>query len=199
MNTLRTWLKGLALLRHPELIRDLGERRFRLLQIETLRKRFPNARISSDVHVLGPDVQRLRIEAGASVESGTILSLGDQHQGQGRIEIGESTWIGQYNNLRAGGGDIVLGRDCLLSQFCTLVAANHHIAAGTPIVQQTHATEKRGVVLGDDVWLGAGVTVLPGVTIGQGAVVGAGGVVTKDVPEYEIWGGVPAKKLGERK
>jgi acetyltransferase-like isoleucine patch superfamily enzyme len=54
------------------------------------------------------------------------------------------------------------------------------------------------VVLEDDVWLGAGVVVTPGVTIARGAVVGANAVVTKDVPEYEIWAGVPARRIGER-
>ena len=39
---------------------------------------------------------------------------------------------------------------------------------------------------------------LDGVTIGNGAVIGAGAVVSKDIPDYEIWGGNPAKKVGER-
>jgi len=39
---------------------------------------------------------------------------------------------------------------------------------------------------------------LPGVKIGNGAVVAAGAVVTKDIPDFEIWGGVPAKKISER-
>lgn len=39
---------------------------------------------------------------------------------------------------------------------------------------------------------------IAGVTVGNGAVVGAGAVVTKDIPPYEIWGGVPAKKIGAR-
>ena len=42
-------------------------------------------------------------------------------------------------------------------------------------------------------WLGMNVTICPGVTIGKYAVVGAGAVVTKDVPDYAVVGGVPAK------
>ena len=71
--------------------------------------------------------------------------------------------------------------------------------AEQPIRLQPLSAEKVGVTLGNDVWLGAGVTVLPGVTIGNGAVIGSGSVVTKDVPDYEIWAGAPAKKIGQRK
>ena len=55
------------------------------------------------------------------------------------------------------------------------------------------------VVLRDHVWIGANAVILKGVEIGRGAVVAAGAVVTKNIPPNEIWGGVPAKKIGERK
>ncbi len=53
-------------------------------------------------------------------------------------------------------------------------------------------------MIDDYVWIGIGVIVLQGVHIAKGAVVCAGAVVTKDVGEYEIVAGVPAKKIGER-
>jgi phosphonate metabolism protein (transferase hexapeptide repeat family) len=51
------------------------------------------------------------------------------------------------------------------------------------------------VVLGNDVWIGHGSTILPGVKIGTGAGIGAGAVVSKDVPPFAIYGGVPAKLI----
>ena len=192
-------IRSIAFLRHPECLEAIGD----LVRETKLRHKVmgdhPGFVIARNVIILGYALQRL--EAGkARVAGGTVLSFGDDVTGFGEIAIGENTWIGQYNNLRASAdAPVRVGGACLLSQFCTLVAANHHVDAAMPIIQQSLATEKRGIVLGDDVWLGAGVTVLPGVRIGQGAVVGANAVVTHDVPPYEIWGGVPARKLGERK
>lgn len=54
------------------------------------------------------------------------------------------------------------------------------------------------VILGNDVWQGAGSQVLRGVRVADGAILGAGCVVTKNVGPYEIWAGVPAKKIGQR-
>jgi phosphonate metabolism protein (transferase hexapeptide repeat family) len=54
------------------------------------------------------------------------------------------------------------------------------------------------VTLGNDVWIGHGAVILPGVTIGTGAAIGAGAVVSKDVPDFAIAVGVPAKVLRYR-
>lgn len=54
------------------------------------------------------------------------------------------------------------------------------------------------VRIGHDVWIGHGATVLAGVNVGIGAVIAAGAVVAKDVPDYSIVGGVPAKPIRQR-
>lgn len=60
------------------------------------------------------------------------------------------------------------------------------------------ATSKGDIVCEDDVWIGNGATIMSGVHIGQGAIVAAGAVVTKDIPDYAIVGGVPAKIIKYR-
>ena len=59
--------------------------------------------------------------------------------------------------------------------------------------------DNQEVIINDDVWIGARAMILGGVTIGRGAVIAAGSVVTRDVEPYDIVGGLPAKKIGERK
>jgi len=56
----------------------------------------------------------------------------------------------------------------------------------------------RETEIGHDVWIGAKTVVIAGVKIGHGAVVATGAVVTKDIPPFEIWGGVPARFIRDR-
>lgn len=65
-------------------------------------------------------------------------------------------------------------------------------------VSGSHYEEFERVRIGNDVWIGARAMVLDGVTIGDGAIIGAGAVVTKDVPDYAVVGGVPARVLRYR-
>lgn len=193
------WFRGLAQLRHPALVRMLGAMREEAELWEEVRRHNPGAKVERGVVFKRWRPGQLSLGAGASVCLGTILSCSDPVRGRGRIVIGEGSWIGQYNNLRTcPDSDITIGRNCLISQFCTLVASNHGTRRDGPVKTQGMDTSRLGIELGDDVWLGAGVTVLPGVAIGTGAVIAANSVVTEHVPPYEIWAGSPASRKGER-
>lgn len=61
-----------------------------------------------------------------------------------------------------------------------------------------HPATKGNVTIGNDVWIGRGVVIMSGVTIGNGVVIAAGSVITKDIDDYELWGGNPAKMIKKR-
>lgn len=194
-----TFFRGLRLLRHPALVRRLGDLWREEAALEELRRRNPGARIASGVHFDGWEHGTVQLAEGVQLERGSVFAIGDSQNGYGTFVVGARTWIGQYNNFRFGGGTTIrIGSGCLVSQFCTLVAANHSIGAGDAVASAPLSTGRTGVTIGDGVWLGAGAIVLPGVTIGDGAVIGAGSVVTKPVGAGEIWAGNPARRIGQR-
>jgi len=59
--------------------------------------------------------------------------------------------------------------------------------------------QNENTCIGNDVWIGINAIILDGISIGDGAIIAANSVVTKDVLPYTIVGGVPSKKIGERK
>ncbi len=128
-----------------------------------------------------------------------IYAINSKHSKiSGKLYIGSRTSIGEFNNIRAAGGEIWIGEDCLISQFVTIVASNHTIISGKKINLQGWDEVKTGVYIGNDVWIGANVVILPGVNIGNGCVIAAGTVVTKSVPENSIVMGIPGIVVNKR-
>ncbi|MDQ6765064.1 MAG: acyltransferase, partial [Verrucomicrobiota bacterium] len=93
---------------------------------------------------------------------------------------------------------IEIGDDCLIASGCKFIDHDHAISRrDSPMNRQIGGAEGE-IVLAEDVWLGVNAVVLKGVRIGRGAIVAAGAVVTKRIGDYEVWGGVPARKIGAR-
>lgn len=128
-----------------------------------------------------------------------------------RTHMYPGLWISPGTNLIIG-EDVDLAKDVLLSTkgglkigdrvligYSTKILSTNHNIPPLPdkIFQSGHNIAP--VVIEDDVWIGANCVILPGVNIGRGAVIAAGAVVTKSVPEYSIYGGVPAKLIKMRK
>lgn len=117
-------------------------------------------------------------------------------------------WANFFNpkNIQIG-SDSTLGDHIFLDGRASLVIGDHvDIASQVLIYNSEHDLENEQfkaiygkVEIGDYVFVGPRAIILPGVKIGKGAVIAAGAVVTKDVENYKIVGGVPAKVIGERK
>ncbi|MBP5973266.1 acyltransferase [Brasilonema sp. CT11] len=104
--------------------------------------------------------------------------------------IGRNTFIGVFQ-------PITIGEDVLIGAYSYIISGNHcYERRDIPIGAQGFVGAP--IVIEDGAWLGTHVVVLPGVTIGKGAIVAAGSVVTKSIPAYEVWGGVPAKFIKNR-
>jgi acetyltransferase-like isoleucine patch superfamily enzyme len=112
------------------------------------------------------------------------------------VEIGDNVFIGsgcEFNITEK----VLIGSNSLIASGCRFIDHDHGTKMGELI--GTQPAVKKGITLEEDVWLGCNVVVLKGVHIGSGTVVAAGAVVTKSIPPHEIRGGVPARKIGERK
>lgn len=124
---------------------------------------------------------------------------------QGNVTIGRFTALAFKDvQVISSINGIRIGAFCSIARNVTILEHQHATdRLSTAFVHKkilkTQAREehqsKGSILIENDVWIGANVTVLSGVSIGNGAVIAANSVVTKDVPDYAIVGGVPAKIL----
>lgn len=110
------------------------------------------------------------------------------------ISIGNNSGIGINAKIR---GPLVIGDNVMMGPDVIILTSNHRIdSVFVPMNEQGSVIDK--VIIGNDVWIGARVIILPGCKVGNGVVIGAGAVVTKDIPDYCVVGGIPAKVIKKR-
>ncbi|KKQ96199.1 MAG: Acetyltransferase [Candidatus Levybacteria bacterium GW2011_GWA1_39_11] len=129
---------------------------------------------------------------GMRIGRGSAIHMGAVFYKACNIRIGEDTIIGE-NAVLDGRDKLAIGNHVDIASEVMIYNAEHDI--NDPGFKATTSP----VEIGDYVFIGPRVIILPGVKIGKGAIVGAGAVVTKNVSEFMIAGGVPAKEIGERK
>lgn len=105
-----------------------------------------------------------------------------------RVKFGKNVFINHSAILSASGG-IEFGDGVMIAPGVRIATINHDM-------NERHSIYTYGKVkIKKNAWIGMSVTICPGVTIGEYAVIGAGAVVTRDVPDYAVVGGVPAKVI----
>lgn len=144
----------------------------------------------SGVRVWHPE----NIVIGENVYVGHDAMLKGYHKN--RMVIGDDTWIGQGVFFHAAGG-IQVGKRVGVGPFVKILTSFHE-EAGRDLSILEAPLAFREVVIEDDCDLGVGSIFLPGVHVGRGVQVGAGAVVTRDVPEYCVVAGNPARVLRTR-
>lgn len=110
-------------------------------------------------------------------------------------EIGQQVYIGEdliiIDELDDKGRVRIGNRVAIAERVTLVISSNANFSKIRPFVKDVHGH----IEIDDDAWLGTGCIILPDVRIGKGAVVGAGAVVTKDVPDFTVVAGVPAKQI----
>ena len=109
------------------------------------------------------------------------------------LEISEHTNLGVGFSL-TGNGILSFGEHIAMGYQCMFITQNHRYLA-----EGYDGFEIGDITVGNNVWFGHRVIVLPGVNIGSNSIIGAGSVVTKDVPDFAIVAGNPARIIKYRR
>lgn len=129
-----------------------------------------------------------------------------------KYEIGEYTYGNPKVLFENKEANLIIGKFCSIADGVTIFLGGNHrtdwittypfnvlsdyFPEGYGITG--HPSTKGDVIIGNDVWIGLNVIIMSGVSIGDGAVIAAGSVVSKNIGDYEVWGGNPSRFLKKR-
>ena len=117
---------------------------------------------------------------------------------EGQIIIGNKFALNGNARIVADcGGKIIIGNSVMVGPN-TVIRASNHRSKDTNLDIWDQGQTGGTITIGDDVWIAANVVILPGVKVGSHSIIAAGAVVTKDVADYSLVGGVPAKVISMR-
>lgn len=123
-------------------------------------------------------------------KAGRNLSIGRKAYIAAETQIGDYSGIGYNCIINA---EVTIGSNVMMGPNVTIYTSNHCTKDTTIPMRLQGMTQRKPVIIEDDVWIGGQVCILPGVRIGTGSVIGACAVVSKDVPSYAVVVGNPAR------
>lgn len=158
-------------------------------------KRFPSQPVPG--YRIGYVIRRLLVknifeECGRNViiKQNAYFGRGDGIKLGNNSQIGERSYVSSFTKI---------GRDVIMGPEVIIWSVSHRFDRTDIPINRQGGTEPKPVEIGDDVWIGQRVIIMPGVKIGSHSVIGAGAIVTKDVPEWAVVAGIPAKIIRMRK
>ena len=149
--------------------------------------------------VVSPSIKRSLGACGENVSIGSQCDF----NGVQNVFVANNVAIGARCLFMSTRAKIIIKDYGMFGPDVIVISGNHHIDnISKPMIlvtdEEKDDIDDEDIVFEGDNWIGARATILKGVTIGRGAVIAAGAVVTCDVPEKEVWGGVPARFIRRR-
>lgn len=129
-----------------------------------------------------------------------------------KINIEHGAWFGKGQNIEIGDlsdiginctvpNDIYIGNDVMMGPNCFIIDNDTHAHSRTDItmMEQSKIILSGRAYIGDDVWIGRQVIILSCKKIGSHSIIGAGAVVSKDIPDFAVAVGNPARVVKDRR
>ena len=152
-----------------------------------------NVSIFEPLVIVAPEM--IGIEEGARLDSFVKLE-----GGQG-VYIGKYVHIASFCHINIGGGTVSLGDYSMCASGAKVLGGSNKIegiSMSSSAPKEMQVVERYKTIVGPYAFVGTNAVIMYGINIGKGAVIAAGAVVTKNVPPYEVWAGIPAKKISNR-
>lgn len=140
----------------------------------------------------GADNKGILIEDGVFLGRNTIISCQN-----GDITLKENVNIG-FNCEVVSLNKVEIGENTLIAAY-TYIVGGGHISKETDIAFKDQERHAIGIKIGKNVWLGAKSVIMDGCNVGDNSIIGAGAIVTKNIPEYSVAVGIPAKVIKDRR
>ncbi|MBU2623741.1 MAG: hypothetical protein KKD92_15640 [Proteobacteria bacterium] len=153
-----------------------------------------NVTIFEPLVIVAPEM--IEIAEGARLDSFIKLE-----GGQG-LSVGKYVHIASFCHINIGGGKVILGDYSAFASGAKILAGSNKmdgISMSASAPKEIQVVEKYTTVIGPYAFVSTNAVIMYGINIGEGAVIAAGAVVTKDVPPYEVWAGIPAIKINNRR
>ena len=146
------------------------------------------------INLFGKSIRRILVR-GFVDKADKLINIDKNANISPNIEIGRNSGIGINAKITSS---TIIGANVMMGPNVSIFTTTHNFdKKEVPMCEQGDGVIK-SVIIEDDVWIGANVIILPGVTVGKGSIIGAGSIVTKDVKEYTIVAGNPAKVIKKR-
>lgn len=111
-----------------------------------------------------------------------------------QLIIQNNVWIGHFTQINCI-NKVTIGNNVMISARCYIGDTEHGFNNISIPISQQKIISKGPISIGDGSWIGIGSAILPNVKIGKNCVIGANSVVTKDIPDYSVAVGNPAKVI----